>query len=92
LNTPVIVAYDISDDRLRSLFAKELLYFGTRTQKSVFEAWVSEGDLERLKRIVDDYASHRDSSVNLYILTVKQHKHIVRIGPDDSLSIEDFIL
>ena len=45
----VIVSYDISNDKLRTSFAKYLSRFGHRIQHSVFE-------IDNSKRIVDNIA------------------------------------
>jgi CRISPR-associated endonuclease Cas2 len=90
---PVLILYDISDDSIRNRLSKELLYYGCRTQKSLFEAEVSEGELKELKKIVDSYAELDPSnSVNLYILTPNQYRSVIRLGPDDSLTIDDFVI
>jgi len=90
---PVLIIYDITDDYIRNEISKELLYYGLRTQKSLFEAEVSEGELKELKKIVDRYAELDPSnSVNLYILTPDQYRNVVRLGPDDSLTIDDFVI
>lgn len=46
----IIVSYDISDDKLRTKFAKYLLKFGHRLQYSVFE-------IDNSRRILDNIIS-----------------------------------
>ena len=46
----IIVSYDISDDKLRTKFAKYLLKFGHRLQYSVFE-------IDNSRRILDSIIS-----------------------------------
>ena len=93
LKTPVIVVYDISDNRKRNALAKELLRYGIRTQKSCFEAEVDKKELKALRRIVKEYASKEgNNAVNLYILTPKAYKEAIRLGSVEYLEIDDFIL
>lgn len=47
----IIVSYDISDDKLRTKFAKYLLKFGHRLQYSVFE-------IDNSRRILDNIISN----------------------------------
>ena len=46
----IIISYDISDDKLRTKFAKYLLKFGHRLQYSVFE-------IDNSRRILDNIIS-----------------------------------
>ena len=42
----VIFAYDSSSDRRRQRLATELEAVGSRVQRSVFEAWLTDDDLD----------------------------------------------
>ena len=93
MKTPVLIIYDISLDKVRNRLAKELLRFGIRTQKSLFEAEVSEGELKELQRIVERYASlNKDDTVSLYLLTKQSYEKTIRLGATEYLEIDDFIL
>ncbi len=93
MKIPVLIIYDISLDKNRNLLAKELLYYGIRTQKSLFEAEVTEGQLNSLKKIVDRYASFSpDDAIALYILTPEAYKKTIRLGNTNYLTIDDFII
>lgn len=58
---PLLVAYDISDDRRRNRLHRLLRGFGEPVQKSVFVCWVDEARRRRLETLLDDFgrAAHR---------------------------------
>ncbi|WP_223813750.1 CRISPR-associated endonuclease Cas2 [Geobacillus zalihae] len=43
-----LICYDIENTKKRNKLAKWLLNYGIRVQKSVFEAYLSERDLEEM--------------------------------------------
>jgi CRISPR-associated endonuclease Cas2 len=93
LKIPVLIIYDISLDKNRNRLAKELLYYGIRTQKSLFEAEVTEGQLKELHRIVDRYAAFSpDDTVALYIMDPSMYGRTKRMGDTDYLTTDDFII
>ena len=52
---PLLVAYDISDDRRRNLLHRLLRGFGEPVQRSVFICWVDVGRRRRLETLLDDF-------------------------------------
>ena len=63
-----VVAYDIPDDRRRAKLARILDAFGDRTQYSVFEALVSDSDLQELCRKINALIEPDEDTVRLYPL------------------------
>lgn len=61
----IIVSYDISDDKLRTKFAKYLLKFGHRLQYSVFE-------IDNSRRILDNIISDLKNKFEKKVCTVRQ--------------------
>ena len=64
----VLIIYDIVDNKRRTKFAKLLEGYGTRVQKSAFEAMLSQKSYEKLVREIPYYinpASGEDS-VRIY--------------------------
>ena len=57
-----VATYDISDDRARRRLDRRLQGAGVRTQYSVFEAWLSQRERERLQQQVDGDAVLQDAS------------------------------
>ena len=93
MKIPVLVIYDISIDKVRDRFAKELLLYGMRTQKSLFEAEVTEGQLSKLQKIVDQYANlDRDDKIALYIMEPDAYARTIRMGDVAYLTVDDFII
>lgn len=77
----VIVSYDISDDKLRSKFAKFLSKFGYRIQYSVFKIENSE----RLLNIIIDeiqnkYSKKFTQSDSVYIFKLSSSCKIIKYG------------
>lgn len=58
---PLLVAYDISDNRRRNRLHRMLRGFGEPVQKSVFICWVDVGRRRRLETLLDDFgrATHK---------------------------------
>jgi len=93
LKIPILIIYDISIDVVRDRLAKELLLYGIRTQKSLFEAEVTEGELKKIQKIVDRYASmDKNDIVSLYIMEPDAYNKTVRMGDVMYLEIDDFII
>ncbi len=62
----VIISYDIEDDKTRTRLAHQLKDFGPRVQFSVFEADVSEPELQKLNKMLSKVDLARDDSIRLY--------------------------
>jgi CRISPR-associated endonuclease Cas2 len=52
---PLLVAYDISDDRRRNRLHRLLRGFGEPVQKSVFICWVDARRRRRLETLLEDF-------------------------------------
>lgn len=62
----VVISYDIEDDKTRTRLAHKLKDFGPRVQLSVFEADVSDKELQRLKKMIDQVELAKDDSIRMY--------------------------
>jgi len=83
----LIVAYDISKDKKRNKFAKELLKFGIRTQKSVFECDIEEKEVKIIKKLANKFSSDGD-----FVTIYKTNKSkIKREGRVDNLEINHLV-
>ncbi len=82
----VVVVYDITEDKKRNLFAKELLMFGIRTQKSVFECDVTQKELEKIKEIAYKYTKKKDK-VGVY-----EFLDVERFGDVEYIEVDDYIV
>ncbi len=63
-----VLAYDISDDRRRLKIARLMESLGERVQESVFEAYLTPRELERLLRRVERLLESQEDSVRVYRL------------------------
>jgi CRISPR-associated endonuclease Cas2 len=65
--------YDITDDKLRTKFAKELMRYLYRTQFSVFEGTITKNELIYIEDLAFKY-SNDDDKVTIYqFLDVKRY-------------------
>lgn len=83
----VIVTYDIRNDKKRMKLAKNLLQFGIRTQKSVFECEVNKKELVIIKKIASKFSDDNDL-VTLYEIYENDTK---RIGDVKYLEVDDLV-
>ena len=67
----VVISYDISDDKRRDAAAERLLGWGERVQESVFECWLTEGELRRLIRQLEAMIDERTDRLRCYRLCRK---------------------
>jgi len=63
-----VVAYDIPDDRRRTKVHKILLGYGTWTQYSLFECFLSKKELILLQAKLGEHLIPREDSVRFYPL------------------------
>ena len=89
----VIVSYDISNDKLRTSFAKYLSRFGHRIQYSVFE-------IDNSKRIVDNivndltntFEKRFSQSDSVYIFKMSSSCEVLRYGDAKNEENDFFII
>lgn len=62
-----LVSYDISDNRTRTRVGHLLEGYGERVQLSVFEVWLNDGELGKLRGRLTK-AVEREGSVRIYAL------------------------
>jgi CRISPR-associated protein Cas2 len=81
----VVVAYDIKNDKKRNKLAKELLKYGIRTQKSVFECEINKKELKNIKKAAKKFSNDTD------LVSVYEINNIKRIGNVNYLEVDDFV-
>jgi len=64
----IIVAYDIVENKRRTHVMKTLKGYGFHVQKSVFECYLNERQLRRLKAIIGGIIDNNEDSVRFYRL------------------------
>jgi len=75
-----MVCYDVSDDKRRNKIVRELLKIGIRTQYSVFEAEITESQLEIVLSSIEKKIDKKEDSVIAYPLSEKSYKKVIRVG------------
>ncbi len=64
----IVVSYDITDDKRRNAVSEELLNFGKRVQKSVFECFLEEQQILELKARLETLIDPAEDHVRYYFL------------------------
>lgn len=78
--TCYIIAYDIPDDRRRSRIHKILSGFGTWTQYSLFECFLSRKELILLKAKLAKHLNDSQDSIRFYPLCANCLPHVETVG------------
>ena len=86
------ISYDIRDDRRRLKVAKILKDFGERVQLSVFEAYLEESDLQRLKRRLEQCLDQEADNLRFYPLCAACLPRVEVLGPGVVSQDPDFII
>jgi CRISPR-associated protein Cas2 len=88
----VVIAYDTPDDKRRGKIAKILKNFGFRTQLSVFEAILSNEELERLITKLKNIADNKQDSIRIYSLCAKCQENMILIGISKKVETPAYII
>src|SRR2546425_12535985 len=78
--TCYIIAYDIPDDRRRTKIHKILSGFGTWTQYSLFECFLSKKELVLLKAKLAQHIIESEDSVRFYPLCASCLEKVETVG------------
>lgn len=78
--TCYVIAYDIPDDARRSRVHKILSGFGTWTQYSLFECFLSRKELILLKAKLAKHLNETQDSVRFYPLCANCLEHVETVG------------
>ena len=71
-----VICFDVADSkRLRSV-ANELENHGARVQKSVFECWLTDQELDELKRLLAEIIDFEHDHVRYYGLCPKDIRNV----------------
>lgn len=63
-----LLAYDISSDKRRAKIARLMESLGERVQGSVFEAWLSSDELDKLVRKALKLLNEKEDSLRVYLV------------------------
>ena len=77
-----LLAYDVTDDRRRAKLAKFLESLGARVQGSVFEAYLTDEELKKLKTRVQRVLEMKQDSLRIYFVceTCRGKEQTVGVG------------
>ena len=79
-STCYVIAYDIPDDKRRTKVHKILQGYGTWTQYSLFECFLTRKQLVLLQSRLADYLVAREDSVRFYSLCANCASKVETVG------------
>src|SRR5215510_7864545 len=88
--TLYVVAYDIPDDKRRTKVHRLLCGYGTWTQFSLFECWLTRQQLLELQAKLGRHLRAECDSVRFYSLCAQCHPKVVTVGgarPRDPVTV-----
>ncbi len=88
----VIVSYDIKDDKRRNAVSDELLNFGKRVQKSVFECFLEEQQIVELKSRLELLIDPAEDHVRYYYLCKPDAESLDLEGKNIVYKDEDYFM
>lgn len=75
-----IIAYDLPNDRRRTKLHKMLRGFGAWTQFSLFECWLTDEQMVKLRVRLDRMINAEEDSVRIYPLCARCVARVETIG------------
>lgn len=75
-----LIAYDIVDNKRRTKIAKALEALGERVQDSVFELYLKDVELTRLKKRIGKIVREQEDSLRIYWLCASCQKKVIILG------------
>ncbi len=78
--TLYIIAYDIPDDRRRTKVHRVLCGYGTWTQYSLFECWLTRRQILELRARLARHLDEQHDSVRIYPLCAGCRAKVITIG------------
>src|SRR5947209_17952481 len=91
-STCYVVAYDIPDDKRRTKVHKVLLGYGTWTQYSLFECFLSKRELVLLRSKLAEHLVVKDDSVRFYPLCSNCVSKVETVGGPPPSEVQVFIV
>lgn len=82
----VLIIYDIIDNRKRYHFAKFLSAYAKRVQKSCFESYMTDRELQDMMGQIDRRIDRKEDNVRIYQLTA--HGKVFEFGKEVRVDFE----
>lgn len=91
--TGLLVSYDISNNKLRTRFAKDLMKFGFRLQYSLFQIENSPHIIKNVTAMIENkYSSEFEQSDSVLVITLNTQCNIVKYGYAKNEETDIFII
>jgi CRISPR-associated protein Cas2 len=87
-----LIAFDIVENRTRYRCVKQLLNYGQRVQKSVFECILNDAQFLELKNKLDNLINPECDSLRYYLLCKNCAQNILVTGLGQFTSDEELII
>ncbi len=90
--TLYLICFDIIENKTRYRCVKQLLNYGHRVQKSVFECSLSDAQFMELKNKLDNIIDHEKDNLRYYILCKNCAENILISGIGTFTDYEELII
>jgi len=87
----IIVCYDISDTNIRTKVSDFLCNYFYRVQKSVFEGFATNKELDKVIAYLEEHIKNADT-IRIYKLCNKCDQQIELIGSSEQIVEKNFII
>ncbi|MBI4843628.1 MAG: CRISPR-associated endonuclease Cas2 [Nitrospirae bacterium] len=78
--TLFLIAYDITDDNRLNDVREFLKGYSTGGQKSVYECFLTDGELAHVKRFIDRVIFEEEDRVHIFTMDGRSKTHTLGIG------------
>jgi CRISPR-associated protein Cas2 len=78
--TLYLIAYDISDDRRLNRVREFLKGYSTGGQKSVYECFLTEGELHYVRRVVEGMIDDEADRIHIFTMDGRSRTHTLGIA------------
>ncbi|OGL43869.1 MAG: CRISPR-associated endonuclease Cas2 [Candidatus Schekmanbacteria bacterium RBG_16_38_10] len=78
--TLYLIAYDITDDKRLNSVREFLKGYSTGGQKSVYECFLTDGELRHIEVKLDGLIRHDEDRVHIFTMDGRSKTHVLGIG------------
>jgi len=88
----VVIAYDITDDKIRQSVSSELKNYGMRVQKSLFECYLDHKQFKGLKDSLEALIDLNSDHIRFYHICKKDQNRVEIDGVRTIYKDEDYFM
>jgi len=88
----IVIAYDITDDKIRERVSSKLMNHGMRVQKSLFECYLNHEQFKRLKSSLEALIDLNNDHIRFYHICKKDQDRIEIEGVRTIYRDEDYFM